>query len=111
MVLGGVVRVGVGVAPAGSCRIRSRSNGDELGHRSCKRHSRVAYREGDELHISLVSLEGRDEGGVLRGFGFVVGVAAEVPAKSDLDDDEGAKTLVEGGRVRGGGVMYPSGVD
>ncbi len=90
MVLGSVVRVGVGVASVGSCRFRSRSNGgeggDELAHRSCKRHPRVAYREGDDLHMSPVSLEGRDEGGVLRGLGFVFGVAAEVPAKSDLVD-------------------------
>ncbi len=71
----------------------------------------MAYREGDEFYISPVSLEGRDEGGVLRGLGFEFGVAAEVPAKSDMDDDEGAKARVEGGRVRGGGVRYPSGVD
>ncbi len=72
----------------------------------------MAYRKGDELHISPVSFEGRDEGGVLRGLGFEFGVAAEVPAKSDFDDDEGAEALVEGGRVRGGGggVKYPSGV-
>ena len=50
-------------------------------------------------------------GGVLRGLGFELGVTPEVPAKSDFNDDEGAKALVEGGRVRGGGVRYPSGVD
>jgi hypothetical protein len=60
--------------------------------------------------MSLVSLEGRNEGGVLRCLGFELGVATEVPAKSDFDDDEGAEALVEGGRVRGGGVRYPSGV-
>jgi len=58
-----------------------------------------------------VSLEGCYEGGVLRGFGFELSVAADVPAKSDFDDGDGAKALVEGGRVRGGGVRYPSGVD
>ncbi len=42
------------------------------------------------LHVSPVSLENRDEGGVLRGLGFELGVAAEIPAKSDFDDDEGA---------------------
>ncbi len=98
MFFGGVVRVGVGVTPAGSCRVRSRSNGgedgDELVQRPCERHSGVAYWEGDELHISPMSLEGRDEGGVLHGLGFVFGVAAEVSAKSDLDDDEGAEALV-----------------
>ncbi len=71
----------------------------------------MAYRKGDELHMSPVSLEGRDKEGVLRGLGFVLGVADEVTAKSDLDDDEGAEALVEGGRVRGRGVRYPSGVD
>ena len=115
MGLGGVVRVGVGDAPAGSCGLRSRSNGgeggDEMGQRPRERHSCVAYRKGDELHMSPMSLEGRDEGGVLRGLGFELGVAAEVPAKSDFDDDESAEALVEGGRVRGGGVRYPSGVD
>jgi len=50
-------------------------------------------------------------GGVLRGLGFELGVASKVPAISDFDDDEGAEALVEGGRVRGGGVKYPSGVD
>ncbi len=69
------------------------------------------YREGDELHLSPMSLEGRDEGGVLRGLGFVLGVASEVPAESDFDDDEGAEALVEGDRVRGGGFGYPSSVD
>ncbi len=70
----------------------------------------MAYRKGDEFYMSPVFLEGYDERGVLRGFGFELGVAAEVPAKSDFDDDEGAQALVEGGRVRGGGVGYPSGV-
>ena len=115
MCLGGVVHVGVGNAPASSWGLRSRSyggeGGDELCQRPSERHSCVAYREGDELHMSPMSLEGRDEGGVLRGLGFVLGVAAEVPAKSDFDDDEGAEALVEGVRVRGGGIKYPSGVD
>ena len=71
----------------------------------------MAYLKGDELHMSPVSLEDRDEGGVLRGLGFELGVAAEVPAKSDFDDDKGADALVEGGRARGGGVRYPSSVD
>ncbi len=102
MGLGGVVRVGVGNAPAGSCGFHAGSNGgeggDELGQRPCERHACVAYREGDELHMPPVSLEGRDEMGVLRGLGFEFGVTSEVPAISDLDDDEGAEALVEGGR-------------
>jgi hypothetical protein len=71
----------------------------------------MVYRKSDELHMSPVSLEGRDERRVLRGLGFELGVVVEVPAKSDFDDDEGAEALVEGGRVRGGGVKYPSSVD
>ena len=70
----------------------------------------MAYRKGDEFHMSPVSLESRDEGGVLRGLGFALGVAAEVPSKSYFDDDEGAEALVEGGLVRVGGVRYPSSV-
>ena len=113
MGLGGVVRLGVKDAPAGSCGLRSRSNGGEGGgelwERPRERHSCVVYWKGDEFHMSPVFLEGRDERGVLRGVGFELGVAAEVPAESDFDDDEGAEALVEGGRVRGGGVRYPSG--
>ncbi len=114
MGLGGVVRVGVGDAPAGSCGLRSRSNGGEGVGELCERprelHSCVAYWKGDEFHASPMSLDGRDEGGLLRGFGFELGVAAEVPAESDFDDYEGTKALVEGGRVRGGAARYPSGV-
>ncbi len=110
-----MVRVGVGNAPAGSCGLRSRSDGgkggDELCQRPCECHSCVAYRENDELHMSPMSLEGRDEGGVLRGLGFVLGVATEVLAEFDFDDDEGAEALVKDGRVRGGGIRCPSSVD
>ncbi len=58
-----------------------------------------------------MSPKGRDEGGVLCGLGLMFGVAANVPAESDLDDNECAEALVEGGRVRGGGVRDPSGVN
>ena len=114
MGLGGVVRGGVGDATAGSCGLHSKSNGGEGGHELCERprerHSCMAYQKGDELHMSPMSLEGRDEGVLLRCLGFELGVASKVPAKSDFDDDESAEALVEGGRVRGGGVKYPSGV-
>ena len=94
MGLGVVVRSGVGGAPGGSRRLLSWSNGGEgggeLSERSVKCHSCVAYGKGNELDTSPVSLEGRDEGGVLRGLGFVLGVATEILAKSDFDDDEGA---------------------
>ena len=86
MGLGGVFRVGVGEASAGSCKLRSRSNdgegGGELCERPRERHSCVTCRKDDELHMSPVSLEGRDKGGVLRGLGLELGVAAEVTAKS-----------------------------
>jgi hypothetical protein len=71
----------------------------------------VSDGEGDEFDPSLVSPEGREEGGILRGLSFELGVAAEVPAKSNFDNDEDAVALVEGCRVRVGGVGYPSGVN
>jgi hypothetical protein len=55
--------------------------------------------------------ECREEGSVLRGLGLEFGLASEVSTKSDFDDDEGAELLVEGCRVRGGGVEYPPGIN
>jgi len=52
--------------------------------------------------------EGRDEGGVLLGLLVELNVATEVPAKADLDEDEGALLFIEGGRVGRGGVWDPS---
>ena len=92
MGLGIVVRGGVDGIPAGSRRFRSWSNngegGGELSECSLECHSCMAYGEGNEIDTSPVSPEGRDEGGVLHGLGFNLGVAAEVPAESDLDDDK-----------------------
>ena len=67
--------------------------------------------EGDELHSPPVLPEGLDEGKVLVGLVFSFVLASQVPAESDLDDDEDAVFLVEGVRVRGWGVWYSSGVD
>ncbi len=115
MGLGGVVRVGVGDALAGSFRLRSRSNGGEGGGELEERlsvcHSRVAYWKGDEFHMSPVFLEGRDKRGVLRGLASsLVSQPRSRQNPISMNDDEGAEALVEGGRVRGGGVGYPSGV-
>jgi hypothetical protein len=71
----------------------------------------VADWEGDELHASPLFLECREEGSVLRGYGLEFGVASEISTVSDFDDDEVAELRVEGGRVRGGGVGYPPGID
>ena len=80
MGLGVVVRAGVGGIPVGSQRFLSGSNGGEgggeLSEYSLECHSCMAYGEGNEIDTSPVSLEGRDEGGVLHGLGFNLGVAA-----------------------------------
>ena len=77
-------------------------------HGPIKCGARVADREGHKLHPSPVFSEGRDAGGVLVGLLVELNVAAEVPAKADLDEDEGALLFVEGGRVRRGSVWDPS---
>ena len=64
----------------------------------------VADGEGDEVHPSPVSSKGRDQGGVFLGLFLDLMVATEVPAKSDLYDDEGELFPFERGRVWGGGV-------
>jgi hypothetical protein len=108
---GGVVRVGVVVGHACSRGSQPLSNygegGGGVGDSRCKRRVCVSNREGDELHCSPVPLEGRDEGGVFLGLGGVCVFAAKVRTESDIDNDDCAKFLVEGGRVRGGGVRYP----
>ena len=43
--------------------------------------------EGDELHRSLVFLEGRDEGGVFNDLGFESVFTSQVPTESDLNDN------------------------
>ena len=77
---GGVVRVGDEVAHAGFCGLHSRSSGGEgggeVGESRRESGAGVSYREGDEFDPSLVSLEGRDEGGVFLGLGLKFGGAA-----------------------------------
>ncbi len=71
----------------------------------------MADRECDKLHFPSVSPEGRQKGGVFHGILLKHILAANVSAESDLDDDEGAPFLVEGGRVGRKGVRDPSGID
>ncbi len=73
--------------------------------------ARVANGKGSELHPSPVFFEGRYERGVLLGLLVELSVAAEVSAKADLDDDEGALFFVKRGRVGRGSVRDPSRVD
>ena len=89
-----VVRGGASGAPNGSGSLHGRSDGGESGGELVQGlgecGSRVFDGEGNELHPSPVSSEGRQEGGVFPGLLLVLNVAAEIPAKADLDEDEGA---------------------
>ena len=80
-------------------RADSGEGGGEVfeGPRECG--GRVVDREGDGLHSSPVSYDGRSEGGVFFGLFLDFHVAAEVRAKADCHDDEGALFLVERGWV------------
>ena len=64
MGLGGVVRGGVGGAPAGSWSLLSGSNGGEgggeLSERLVELHACVFYWKGDEIDMSPMSPKGRD---------------------------------------------------
>jgi hypothetical protein len=66
--------------------------------------------EGDKQNCPPMLLEFRGEGDVFVGLGFAFFFTFKVATESDLDDDEGAKFLVEGRRIWGGGVGYPPGV-
>ena len=57
--------------------------------------ARVSDREGDELHLSLVLSEGRDEVGIFFGLFRDLIVGAEVSAQADPYEDEGALCLVD----------------
>jgi len=72
--LGGVVRVGDGVAPVGSCGLHSRPDGREgcveVGESRRERGAGVSDGEGDEFDLSPVSLEGLDESGSFLALGL-----------------------------------------
>ena len=67
--------------------------------------------EGNELHPSPVSPEGRQEGEIFLVLLLELNIAAKVPTEANLDDDEGAFFLVDGGRVGKGSVWYPACID
>ncbi len=69
--------------------------------------ARVSNGEGDKLHLSLVFLEGRDDGEYFFGLIHDLVVATEVFAEADLYEDKDKLCLVERGRVWGGGVRDP----
>jgi hypothetical protein len=101
--------------PGGSYAFHARASGGECGGEVVEgrreSHACKSDGEGDKLYYSPVFLEGRDEGDVLVGLGFEFVFTSQVPTKSDLDDNESADFLVEGGRIWGGGVGYPPGVN
>ena len=71
----------------------------------------VADGDANELDASLTSSESAKEGVVLLVLLGELVVAAEVPAKADLEEDEGAVLVVEGVEVRIGVGWYSWGVD
>ncbi len=110
-----VVRGGAEGAPASSYSLNSWSDGGEGGGEvfeglgECG--ARVANGKGNELHPSPVFSESRYEGGVLLGLLVELSVGAEVSAKADLDDDEGALFFFKRGRFGRGSVRDPSRVN
>ena len=66
---------------------------------------------GDKLKLFLVVLDCRDEGRLLSGVLGDLVIGTEVPAESDLYDEDGACLPVEEGRVWKGGIKDPLGVD
>ena len=71
----------------------------------------MAYRDGNELHLTPHFLEGGDKWGVLDGLFALPLFAAEVSAEADLDDEKVALLPVESGRVRPGAIRDSPGVD
>ena len=70
----------------------------------------MSYGESDKLYCPPMFPELPDEVDVLGGLGLAFFITSQIPAESDLNDDESAEFLVEGCRVRGGGVGYSPGV-
>ena len=106
-----MVRLGTEDALDGSCLLHLGADGGESSGEvikgRCECSACVSDREGTELQPSSIFLEGRDEGGAFLGLLRECDVAAEVRSKADLDYDNGALFLAEGGRVWRGGVLSP----
>ena len=71
----------------------------------------MADGDGHEFHFTPHHFESYAEWGVLGGLLLKPLMASEVPAESDLDEDEVALLAVESARVRRRGVRYSFGVD
>ena len=63
----------------------------------------MADGEDDKLHSPPIFSEGHDEAGVIFGLLRDRVFVAEVYARADLDENDGALLLIERGRVGGGG--------
>ena len=77
-----------------------REGGSEVVEGPCKCGAHVSDGDGDEFHPPPVFLEGRDEGLVLPGFYCLFLVASEVFGEPILNENEGAKLLIEVGGSR-----------
>ena len=111
----GVVGVRVLDISSGASLLDLRSCGGEgLGESKgglFKSSSRMADRNGHELHLAPHVLEGVDKWAVLGGLFALPPVATEVLAEGDLADEKVALLPVESGRVRLGAIRDSSGVD
>ncbi len=71
----------------------------------------VANGDADELDASPRSSEGGEDGVILLGILDEFLLAAEVPIKADLEENEGAILAVEGVGVRSGVGWHSSGIN
>jgi len=107
---GVAVRGVVDNARVGTCLLHVRANGGESGDSVveglAERDDHVSDGEGNKHPPSPVFSEGRDGGDFFRSSSrsYCQFATAEVCAKADLDEDEGAMCRVKQGRVWGVGV-------
>ena len=90
---------------------RHGEGGRDVGRGIVKDGAGVADGDANELDASPISSEDAKEGVVLLGILGELVVAAEVPAESDLEEEEGAVLAVEGVEVRRGVGWHSLGVD
>ncbi len=92
------VHGGLRSPPNGVGVVRSWANRIECGYEVvdglCERCTRVYDGDGDEFHPSPISLEGRDERGVLLNLLCVFLVASFISLEDSLDEDEIAQLLI-----------------